>query len=59
MEYNPLVGGPPVGCLSVGLRADVPGVDVCAAGVEGVKKPFTRFCVVGVPAGVCGVPATF
>ena len=60
VEYNPLVGGPPVGCLSVdGFRTDAPGVDVCVDGLEGVRKPFTRFCIVAVPDGVCGVPATF
>ena len=47
-------------CLSVdGFLNDPPGVDVCAAGVDGVKKPFTRFCNIGVPTGVCGVPVTF
>ena len=60
MEYNPLVGGPPVACLSLdGFRIEPPGVDVWAAGVDGVKKPFTRFCVDDAPIGVCGVPATF
>ena len=45
-------------CLSAGVLDDPPGVE-CDTGLVGVKKPFTRFCVEGVPDGVCGVPAAF
>ena len=56
VEYKPLVGGPPVAALSADGVLVVPGVEVCGAGEEGVKKPFARFCW-GV--GVCGVPVAF